>query len=68
MHKKQIVHRDIKPDNMMMIEGDMDFPIIKLIDFGTSLTFTPGDRFKSKIGTPTYMAPEILVKDSEYTE
>ena len=40
---------------------------IKLIDFGTSTLFGPKSKANGKFGTPYYIAPEILIKDT-YTE
>jgi predicted Ser/Thr protein kinase len=56
-HKRGIVHRDVKPANIM-IESDgrvvlTDFGISKALDSGTALTGTG-----NIIGTPHYMAPE----------
>jgi serine/threonine protein kinase len=56
-HKRGIVHRDVKPANIMM-EADgrvmlTDFGISKALDGGTALTGTG-----AIIGTPHYMAPE----------
>lgn len=39
---------------------------IKAIDFGISAFFTPGQRFRSRVGSPYYIAPEVLRKD--YTQ
>ena len=62
-HENQLVHRDVKPDNMMVIEGRdqnltikmLDFGIAKILDgeAGAGLTQT-GMMF----GTPEYMSPE----------
>ena len=49
------IHRDIKPENVCIDdEGNC-----KIIDFGISKSFTIGKKFKSSIGTPFYMAPEV---------
>ena len=60
-HKNKIVHRDLKPENILL-ESNKDFDAIKIIDFGTSLTYTPGKFLDEKLGTPYYIAPEVLNK------
>lgn len=61
-HSKCITHRDIKLENMLMDENKN----IKLIDFGFS-TFMPNDqKVKMFCGTPSYMAPEIVLKKEYY--
>ena len=60
LHKKKIIYRDIKPENIMV--NDMGY--IKLIDFGTVKEIK--ERTTTVIGTPHYMAPEI-VKGAGYT-
>ena len=56
-HKNHVVHRDVKPANIMIEMGDRvkvtDFGIAKVMDSGDHLTMTG-----SLLGTPSYMSPE----------
>jgi len=54
LHKKNIAHRDLKPSNIMIDKNGY----LKLIDFGTAKMIT--DFTQTIIGTPHYIAPEIL--------
>jgi serine/threonine-protein kinase len=69
-HERGVVHRDIKPDNVMVIEDEQLGERIKLLDFGIAKGLGKGDRVEDSlnsgcetrygalIGTPEYMAPE----------
>lgn len=60
LHAKNIVHRDIKLDNLVALHSDENngFSSIKIIDFGTATKITA--QSKGKIaGTRSYMAPEV---------
>lgn len=56
-HKKELLHRDICPRNIMVTESDQ----IRLIDFGLALPNTPDFRKPgNRTGTANYMAPELI--------
>ena len=63
------MHRDLKPENLLLDQkGKVGGHVhIKLIDFGTSTLFSPKQKANGKFGTPYYIAPEILIRDT-YTE
>ena len=62
LHSKGIVHRDLKPENIMMESLSIGELNIKLIDFGSAYCISKksGQKIKLKIGTPYYMAPEVI--------
>jgi len=64
-HAKNVVHRDLKPENLLLESPDENARI-KVIDFGTSQIFNPSKKMTAKIGTPYYIAPEVL--SQSYTE
>jgi len=61
-HQNNIVHRDLKPENILL-EQNKEFDQIKIIDFGTSLVIEDGKKLDEKLGTPYYIAPEVLAKN-----
>lgn len=58
-HDKKIVHRDLKPENLLLENNKQD-SMLKIIDFGTSKKFAKGKKMTEKLGTPYYIAPEVL--------
>ena len=59
MHSKHIVHRDIKPANLLLTDPDIEIAQLKLGDFGVA-KFVNNGMMQTFIGTPLYMAPEVL--------
>ncbi|CAN6219281.1 unnamed protein product, partial [Urochloa humidicola] len=61
-HKHGVMHRDLKPENFLFA-NKKETAALKAIDFGLSVFFTPGERFTEIVGSPYYMAPEVLKRN-----
>lgn len=60
MHSKSITHRDLKPENILLESKDVDQLGVKIADFGFSCFFDPEKGLDLVLGSPMYMAPEII--------
>ncbi|CAD8171688.1 unnamed protein product [Paramecium octaurelia] len=56
LQKENILHRDLKPSNILLHDN-----IVKIADFGFCKNIEPFDLTQTMVGSPIYMAPEILL-------
>jgi serine/threonine-protein kinase len=61
-HALGMVHRDIKPSNLFLAQRRDGTSVIKVLDFGVAVFGAAGKpRETDPVGTPQYMAPEVLL-------
>ncbi len=63
IHKQNLIHRDLKTENILLKSSD-DLSSVKIADFGLSAKFERILHFgmDQQCGTMVYMAPEILIR------
>ncbi|GAA0146793.1 non-receptor serine/threonine protein kinase [Lithospermum erythrorhizon] len=60
-HSLGVMHRDLKPENFLFTNNGDD-ATLKTTDFGLSVFYKPGETFNDVVGSPYYVAPEVLRK------
>ncbi len=67
VHMKGVVHRDLKPSNIFISKTNEGIGVVKLLDFGISLSTNESDSRITKagaiLGSPFYMSPEQILGD-----
>ncbi|XP_052202355.1 calcium-dependent protein kinase 24-like isoform X2 [Diospyros lotus] len=58
-HALGVMHRDLKPENFLFDTPDEDAKL-KATDFGLSIFYKPGQYYSDVVGSPYYVAPEVL--------
>lgn len=65
MHDCHIVHRDVKPDNMLLQSWTtLESNTLKVADFGLACRCDPGSQIRLSAGTPEFISPQAI--DSSY--
>jgi len=65
LHSNKVVHRDLKPGNVLLAQDGT----LKLADFGASFDIANATlaRNQTTVGTPHYMAPEVVIREKHTT-
>ena len=61
LHQNNILHRDMKPENLVFDEKGY----LNLTDFGISKKIKKNKQIKDRSGTPGYLSPEMILKNNQ---
>lgn len=65
-HENDVTHRDLKPENILLTKGtESQERMIKIADFGLAKMVDEGTMLKSMVGTPQYLAPEVVMQTKQ---
>ena len=67
MHLQSVTHRDMKPENILLVSNQIEDFRVKIADLGFAQQFDKEKGLELVLGTPLYMAPE-LVQHQKYSE
>lgn len=62
LHAHDVVHLDLKPQNILLT-SESPLGDIKIVDFGLSRIMKKSEELREIMGTPEYVAPEVLSYD-----
>ena len=65
-HNIKLIHRDLKPQNILIKKDEEGFYRVKICDFGTCQAFKIGDIQNKVVGSAFYIAPEVFQKKYNY--
>ena len=68
LHSKNIAHRDLKLENLLFVSPETKNLKIKLIDYGFATKFDREKGMTLILGSPLYMAPELVKRMSGYSD
>jgi hypothetical protein len=66
LHSVNVMHRDLKTDNVFLMQQDLAYAHAKLGDFGSSRVVGVAGAQTPDVGTPGFMAPEVTSTDGHY--